>query len=67
MLNEVIKGRLTEMMFEQRLGGSKRPNNTATRGKRIPDKRNSKCKDPESETFLRCLEKSKEAGKHGVK
>lgn len=43
MLNEMIKGRLTEVMFEQRQKQSKRPNHTATWGKRITD---SKCKDP---------------------
>lgn len=64
MLNEMIKGRLTEVMFEQRQEQSKRPNYTATWGKRITD---SKCKDPDSETFPWCLEKTKEAGELGVK
>lgn len=67
MLNELVKRKLTEEMFEQRLEESKRPNPKAPWRKRILDRRNSKCKDLESETFLRCLEKSKEAGKFGVK
>lgn len=37
MLNEMIKGRLTEVVFEQRQEQSKRPNHTATWGKRITD------------------------------
>lgn len=60
----MVKGRLTEMMFEQRQEQSKRPNHTATWGKRITDRQR---KDPGSETLPWRLEKIKEAGEFGVK
>lgn len=67
MLNGMIRGKLTDVTFEQRPEESKRPSSAATWGKRIPDRGKSKCKGPEAETCVGGLGKSKEAGEAGVK
>ena len=67
MLNGTIRGRLTEVKFEQRPEESKGPSHAAPWGRRVPDRGSSKCKGREAGMYLGCLGKSKEAGEAGVK
>lgn len=66
MSNGVIRGRLTEVMFEQRPEERKRPRHTGPWRKRIPDRKNSKYNGSEAHPHLGCSGKSKEAGEAGV-